>query len=335
MTSQLRIETVSSNTSPEYWSALASKSGANYFQGSSWSSAISKNYPGCDAVWITLFHGEMPVGGLVFIRVARSIFTQLYNNYEGTSGGPFCLLTLSDEEKVKVNSMLLEEFAKLSSGKRVIASTVCTSSSEADDILSRAGFEKQPFTGASISLTDGYNHVEMNIIKKNRRNERNRSMKRGCTTGVTTDPKIIDEYYPIYLRATSRWGTRPVPEQLLKDLMTDSSGDAFMSWVRFDGKLVGGHLNFSAGGIVTAWNGATDLELKDVFPASVLIFTDVEEACSRGSALLDLGAHGGVKGVERFKRMFGAESDQRTMFTKKTVIKRMYDKLKSVAGGGA
>jgi len=314
---------------------MASKSDAHYFQGSSWSSAISKNYPGCDAVWITVFQDDKPAGGLVLVRVAQSIFTQLHSNYEGTTGGPFCLSNLSDEEKVKVNSMLLEEFAKLSAEKKVIASTVCTSSFEAGDILHRAGFEMQPFTGASISLVDGYDHVEMNVIKKNRRNERNRSMKRGCTTGVTTDPKIIDEYYPIYLRATSRWGTKPVPEQLLKDLLTDSSGDAFMSWVRLDGKLIGGHLNFSAGGIVTAWNGATDLELKDVFPASVLIFTDVEEACSRGCVLLDLGAHGGVEGVEQFKRMFGAESDRRIMFTKKTVIKRIFGKLKSVIGGGA
>ncbi|MCP4144978.1 MAG: GNAT family N-acetyltransferase [bacterium] len=314
---------------------MASKSDAHYFQGSSWSSAISNNYHGCDAVWITAFQGDEPVGGMAFVSVTRAIFTQLYSNYEGTFGGPFCLSTLSDEEKSRVNSMLLEEFAKLSSVKKVIASTVCTSSAEAGSILTSAGFEKQPFTGASISLVDGYNHVEMNVIKKNRRNERNRSLKRGCTTGVTTDPKIIDEYYPIYLRATNRWGSIPVPEQLLKDLLADSGGSAFMSWVRLDGKLIGGHLNFSAGGIVTAWNGATDLELKDIFPASVLIFTDVEEACSRGCALLDLGAHGGVDGVEQFKRMFGAESDHRIMFSKKTMIKRIYDKLKSVTGGGA
>ena len=335
MTYKLCIETVFSNTSPEYWQLLASQSNAHYFQGSSWSSAISNNYSGCDTVWITAFKNDVPVGGLVLVSVTRAIFMQLYSNYEGTFGGPFCLPTLSGEEKLKVNSMLLEEFAKLSSGKKVIASTVCTSSSKADSVLTRAGFEIQHFTGASISLADGYNHVEMNIIKKNRRNERNRSLKRGCTTGVTTDPKIIDEYYPIYLRATSRWGSKPAPEQLLKDLLADSSGNAFMSWVRLDGKLIGGHLNFSAGGIVTAWNGATNLELKGVFPASVLIFTDVEEACSRGCALLDLGAHGGVDGVEQFKRMFGAESDRRIMFSKKTILKRMYDKLKTVINGGA
>jgi len=314
---------------------MASKSDAHYFQGSSWSSAISSNYPGCDAVWITAFQDDAPVGGMALICVTRAMFTQLYSNYEGTFGGPFCLTTLSDEEKSRVNSMLLEEFVKLSSGIKVIASTVCTSSFEAGNILTSAGFEMQHFTGASISLDDGYNHVEMNVIKKNRRNERNRSLKRGCTTGVTNDPKIIDEYYPIYLKATRRWGTKPVSEQLLKDLMAYSNDEAFMSWVRLDGKLIGGHLNFSAGGIVTAWNGATDLELKDVFPASVLIFTDVEEACSRGCTLLDLGAHGGVEGVEQFKRMFGAGSDRRIIFTKKTAIKRMYDKLKSVTDGGA
>jgi hypothetical protein len=314
---------------------MASQSDAHYFQGSNWSSAISKNYLDCEAVWITAFQDDVPVGGLAFVSIKRAIFTQLYSNYEGTYGGPFCLSTLSDEEKSKVNSMLLEEFVKLTSGKKVIASTVCTSNSEAKSILTCAGFEMQPFTGASISLVDGYDHVEMNVIKKNRRNERNRSFKRGCTTGVTTDPDIIDEYYPIYLKATSRWGSKPVPEQLLKDLLADSSGNAFMSWVRLDGKLIGGHLNFSSGGIVTAWNGATDLELKDVFPASVLIFTDVEEACSRGCVLLDLGAHGGVDGVAQFKRMFGAESDHRVMFSKKTILKRMYDKLKTVINGGA
>jgi predicted N-acyltransferase len=332
--SSMRIETTFGIDAPDHWNSLANASDAHFFQGAVWSSLIVKNQLGADAVWITAFHNDIPVGGLVAIVANRLFATQLISSYQGTLGGPFSLASLTDTEKTEVDSLLLKEFVQHASHKKVISSAVYSSSSAAKEVLCSAGFQERQFSGAVVDLAQGYDFVEMNLIKKNRRNERNRSMKRGCTTGVTVDPKIIDEYYPLYLKAVQRWKVEPVSEQFLRDLLAFSDGDAFMSIVRLEGKLIGGHINLSSGGITTAWNGATDLDLKDVFPASVLIFTDVAEACNRGCAVLDLGAHGGVKGVEQFKRMFGAESDSRKMYLKESMIKTTYDKVMSLINGG-
>ncbi|MBU1074037.1 hypothetical protein KKG45_12395, partial [bacterium] len=65
------------------------------------------------------------------------------------------------------------------------------------------------------------------------------------------------------------------------------------------------------------WLAATvPARSKEFFPSTLLVWTDLEEACRRGAAWLDLGAHGGQAGVANFKKLVGAEELIRGCYTR-------------------
>lgn len=330
MSLEVTVKTLWQHSAPDYWEQMAIESNAHYFQGTAWSSLVAKNYHNCNPLWITAFISGKPVGGLVAVSKKIIVFKLITSNFDGTLGGPFCITSLPDASKTTVLESLISEYLEISSNFNVIESAIYTNvemSAENQAMMANSGFEQQKYSGAIMPLQSGYENIEMNLVPKNRRNERNRSLKRGCVAGVTSDPEIIEEYYPVYLESASSWGVTPVPKQFMKQLLGQSDGSVFMTYVRHEEKFVGGHLNFHGDGIVTAWNGATDKDDKSIYPASVLIFKDIEEACNRGCKVLDLGAHGGVKGVSNFKKMFGAESDSRLAFRKTKLLKKIINKI--------
>jgi CelD/BcsL family acetyltransferase involved in cellulose biosynthesis len=108
----------------------------------------------------------------------------------------------------------------------------------------------------------------------------------------------------------------------LRGLLADGGGDVYCTTVRRDGALLGAHLCLQAGGTVTAWVGSTVDTARDstrggtddVFPATMLVWADLEEACRRGASRLDLGGHGGQRGVAQFKELLGALTLERAMW---------------------
>ena len=148
---------------------------------------------------------------------------------------------------------------------------------------------------------------------------------------MTTDPAALAEYYPIYLAATRRWGVAPTPEALLRDLLARGAGAVFLSWVRRDGLLIGGHVCFRHGDEVVAWNGATLPEHGEASPATLLIWTDIVEACRGGAQRLDLGGSGGIAGVARFKELLGARFATRGCWETAAPLYRAWRRLR--AGG--
>ena len=118
-------------------------------------------------------------------------------------------------------------------------------------------------------------------------------------------------------------------------LLLRGRGGAFLSWVRCEGRVIGGHFNLHAGATVTAWVGATLPEHNDKFPATLLIWTDIEEACRRGAARLDLGGSGGVAGVARFKELLGAQEETRASWEIAAPAYRLWHRLRRPRAGGS
>jgi CelD/BcsL family acetyltransferase involved in cellulose biosynthesis len=299
------------------WQRLHALCDGGFTGTGAWTANLCAHLPHRTGAWAAVVDAGETVGGLAWIENVRGPFRTLEAHHAGLSCDLLLHPRLDPDRRRAVLASLLGAWTDAARAPRTLAATLHVAGPAADDVavpLAAAGFRRTAVPVAYFPLTQGLEHVESHLLKKNRRNERNRSLRRGCMTGVTSDPAVIDEFLPIYGAATRRWGTRPIPSGLLRGLLADGDGRVYCTTVRRDGALLGAHLCLQAAGTVIVWVGATAEGLDDVSPATLLIWADLEEACRRGAACLDLGGHGGQRGVAQFKELLGALTLERAMW---------------------
>ncbi len=314
---------------PAAWDALLAVAASPGFTHQAiWTRVLVERLPGRTGLWLLAEVAGNTVAGMALLETRRGPYRIIEGHYDGTCGSPLVADGLAEDVAAAAVAALMAKFAEL-----VCTPLVLTAALHLPPVWDRAlepvlrgmGFARENVPVAVMPLGLGLEHVERNLLKKNRRNERNKALRRGCVTGVTDDPAILDEFYPIYLAATRRWGAAAVSRDLLSDLLAGGGGRVFCTTVRFEDELLGAHYNFVDGDTVTAWLAATvHARCKELFPSTLLVWTDLEEACRRKAAWLDLGAHGGQAGVANFKKLIGAEEMIRGSYTRHTAGGRLW-----------
>jgi hypothetical protein len=177
------------------------------------------------------------------------------------------------------------------------------------------GWVRHDSPTAMVPLAGGLEVVEQQRVVMNKRNERNRGLRRGAEVFATREADLLAAYYRIYEQASAHWGVVPAPLGLLQNLLADPQDQVFFTCVRHEGQVIGGHLCLHLGDRVFAWNGVTDPAFaRTHFPATLCFWGDLVEACRRGAKWLDFGASGGVNSLAGFKKYFGADLMERGFY---------------------
>ena len=302
--------------------------------------------PQLEPVWLTVHalsdhgNGESLVGGLVGVRRRTRVpvlghVDHFQSHLDGTSGGPLVAARLSRPDQERIFRILVDGALSLRRGSLCSCGISLNTDHEARFGALLAGdprFQRRDVPAAVIDLTGGPEAVEMDRLAKNKRNERNRGLRRGARVVVSRDGDLLRRYYPIYEAACATWGTDPVPLLFLENLLAGPEETVFFTCVMVEGQVVGGHLNLQFGDRVMAWNGVTDPAFaRSHFPATVAVWGDVEEACRRGARSLDLGASGGVVSLAGFKKFFGAEMEARGFYLNQSGGLRLLRRLAGMA----
>ena len=150
----------------------------------------------------------------------------------------------------------------------------------------------------------------MDVVPKNRRNECNRSDRRGLRTEVHADARALAEFHPLYVERCREWGTPPLSLELLTTLV-DTVDQAMVFVTRdADDRLIGAHVCVDLGDELFAWVGTTERR-KDVFPSTVLVREEARWCHQHGRSRLNLGSSIGRAGIEGYKKLLGARWDRR------------------------
>ncbi len=304
---------------------LAAVPAADYSHSRHWHESVCRLRPGARQIWWTVHRGDQLVAGLgavltpAFRRVARVLpLHRLDSSVEGTSGGPLLHPDLTPAEQDHIFAALTKAFlARRPTGAATAALALNPLSEKRfGKLLAGAnGWVRHDSPTAMISLDGGIDTVDKQRLVMNKRNERNRGLRRGAEVFATRDADLLAEYYPIYGRASDHWGVATAPLDLLQGLLADPDDRVFFTCVRLDGTVIGGHLCLHLGERVFAWNGVTDPAFaRTHFPATLCFWGDLVEACRRGARWLDCGASGGVSSLAGFKRYFGAELMERGFY---------------------
>jgi hypothetical protein len=316
----------SSTVPPDDWEGLlASTPMAEYSHTAHWLTAAGRTVPGVQPrFWTARLDGRL-VGGLgaaVYDPAGMIHRGRQFSSLEGTSGGPLVAADLPHAVQEDVFLALAEAFAGHLRPGFDSCSLVLSPASEArfGPLIDRSGnWGREEVPTAAVDLTCGFEGVENNRIGKNKRNERNRGLRRGVEAQVTRDPDLLAAYYPLHLAACRVWGIAPTPQEFLRDVLDDPTDRVFFSCATLEGQVIGGHLCLHYGDRILAWHGVTDPAFaRTHFPATVLVCTDLEEACRRGARWLDLGGSGGQVSLDGFKKFFGAETQMRGLYRRDT-----------------
>lgn len=334
------LEVGVAGTAPAAWTALlAADPAADYSHTSHWHDSICAHRPGARQLWFTVHRRQELVAGMgaVLTPCGRRLggvlpLSRLDSSVEGTSGGP---LVHPDLPMVLQNDLflaLIDAFLDRRPGGLGTAAFALNPLSEnrfGSLLAGRAGWIRQESPTAMISLEGGLETVASQRLVMNKRNERNRGLKRGAEVFATTEADLLADYYRIYVAACAHWGHEPAPLGLLGDLLSDPHDRVFLTCVRLEHQVIGGHLCLHLGRRVFAWNGVTDPAFaRSHFPATLCFWGDLVEACRRGAHWLDCGASGGVDSLTGFKRFFGAELQARGYYVSEAAALRVLRSLK-------
>ncbi len=312
-------------TLPADWDDLVRLDpGAEYTHTAHWLNSVCKCYRESEPLVLTVRREGHLIAGLSAVMHKTRLLKRLDSSLEGTTGGPLLDSDLDREARERLFLLLTRTFGSLRQGPLTALGMALNAGAEESFgplLRQESGWARQELATAVVSLAGGIADVEKNKLVNNKRNERNRGLRRGAEVFTTRDPKWLARYYPLYLRAARHWGVRPVPEALLRELLAGAqgpglAGDVFFTCATLEGKVIGGHLNLHLGDRVFAWNGVTDPAFaRTHFPATLCVWGDLQEACRRGARWLDLGASDVAASLLSFKKFFGAELEMRGHYT--------------------
>jgi CelD/BcsL family acetyltransferase involved in cellulose biosynthesis len=159
-----------------------------------------------------------------------------------------------------------------------------------------------------LALAPGTAALERGFSKGHRA-----AVRQAARAGVAVDPARDaadwDAYRALVERSRERWGERaaaPHPPGLLAELARCGEPGVRLWLARAGGRPVAGALCLYGPCHVAYWHGAADEDAFPLRPAHALLAAALSDAAARGFAWFDFGPSGGLGGVARFKRGFGA-----------------------------
>lgn len=309
------LEVTRETEAPADWAGLmAADPASDYFHTPYWSEAARRSWPGVEVFWLCARQSGRLVGGMAAVQ-HQDRLARLESGLDGTSGGPLVDSSLPSEDQHAIFQALVAAYLDQRQGALQPVCLTFNADQELrwGELLRRGKVTWNPADnpGAVIDLSGGLDAVDSGKLAMNKRNERNRAQRRGVTVEAVHDVALLRAYYPLFESACEVWGKVPTPLPFLEDLLRDKAHVYFVAVCR-EGRVLGGHLNLLYGERAIAWSGVTDRQhARQLFPATMAMWGDIVAACERGATLLDLGGSGGVVSLERFKKYFGAHTEQR------------------------
>lgn len=286
----------------------------DFTAGIEFNEAVARHYDHAQLFWLVAELDQATVGVMPVVSRQRRGLVQLESSIEGTMAGPLLSPDLPPDQALQVFNQLLNTLADTLGGRSVLAAVTLASPTllELVDSFSSSRWERQLFESGVVDCSQGLEHVDRELWTRNRRNERNRGLKRGLTLHAETDPAVLTDWYPIYCEDAARWAMATVPLALFEELMQRAPGQVILNTARLEGEVVGGHFGFVCRGRLFTWqSGARADLLRTLFLTTVLYWQDISFACEQGLSAVDFGGSVGRDGLWDFKRRCGAQPEAR------------------------
>ena len=312
---------------PANWNDLLARCPQTEFTATSnWLDSIAAHYRGASALYLVAEFEGQTVGGLpALVRPHRGL-VRLESSLEGTVAGPQIPADLPDSLQADTFAALCGALADHVGGRTIVAAVTLAPAGMAtlDAMEPATRWQRLDYHTALVDCRDGLEHVERKLWTNNRRNERNRGLKRGCTLQAEYDRDAVTAWYPLYAAKSGEWAQTPVPLALLQDLLETNPDRCVLNTVRLEGTLIAGHFCFRSRDRLVAWQGAARADLqRSHFPTTLAYWQDLRHACENGLEAVDFGGCVGRDSLWDFKRRCGARPEPRCQLLVRSSLGRL------------
>jgi CelD/BcsL family acetyltransferase involved in cellulose biosynthesis len=291
-----------SEIDPEEWEdLLAADPRSTLFQHPRWNLRYARHHPRARARWLEARDGAGElVAGLPYVRTQRFGLRAVVSGAGGTYAGP-----VARHPTGRAEAELIARFLERG-GPRVVRRELVWGQAEPPVPASPW---LRSIEAAVFEVPEDFEAFWRGTFPKNRRNECNRSERRGLRVELTRDEAALRRFLPIYEGQAKEWGIEAEPGEYLVEVLREEPRALFFV-ARFEQEVIGGHVCFQLEDQLFAWTGTTQRR-EGLFPSSLLIKEEARYVCEHGLGLLNLGSSLGLSGVASYKRLLGASSARR------------------------
>jgi hypothetical protein len=298
------------NPSIEFWEKVATQcEGATFYHSPLWSKVLTETYSHYKILSKGFLFDDGSKAILPLLGYKRGSFfkktTRLKSMGFGSYGGLVASGNWSDEKSEQVFSWLQERSASVYvDGNPFFACNLPEC------------FSKQQKSTYALRLNKSIEEIWKGFSSGHRK-----SIKKATRMGVTVRKAIsLDDYrayLAVYEDTLKRWGDKTIitfPRQLMLKLLAQKQESVTLWLAVLDGKVIAGVIMFYWNALCFGWHGCSLTDYSSYHPNNLLHWNMIQDALERNVQLYDFGPSGEEqKGVEDFKRHFGAEQ---FLFTK-------------------
>jgi len=282
------------------WQEIADKCEyATFFHTPVWSRTFAETYSNMEIATkkFVFDNNTRVILPLVKIKIMKGLFSSYISNVAGVYGG------IISENKIGLEE-IKEIFKSFKKGN--IMSISITGNPLFDYALPRK-FEKRDDFTQILKLDRNEEKLWANY-KHNVRKQINKARRAGVICREASNFDEWKEYYSIHREALKRWGNNTAnnyPFSLFKNMFNAQNPNIKLWLVIFDGKIVGGNLNFYHNKHCVEWHASF---LSDYFKygaRNFLVHNIILDANAKDYEYYDFNPSGGHEGTVRFKEAFG------------------------------
>jgi CelD/BcsL family acetyltransferase involved in cellulose biosynthesis len=139
----------------------------------------------------------------------------------------------------------------------------------------------------------------------------NKARKLGLEVVTSSDPAIVEVFYPLYLDSAVRWGEKLTwarSKDYFRAMLEQGGDDVTVFVAKREGDPIAALLFAAQGQVAHYVAGATRHDQLDACPSNLLQEAAMEHYFKAGFTFYDFGPSNRLEGVQRFKESFGATS---------------------------
>jgi CelD/BcsL family acetyltransferase involved in cellulose biosynthesis len=291
---------------PQQWDDLAASPGATFFHSRAWAEVLASTFRGWKPSPVVTEFSDGNVALLPLMSKVGIFGVEIYREsmVPGVYGGPVFLKPPTDEHWDGISSVIQSIPNLLMIGNPFLSQP-----------------RSLPFTATMwthvLDLSGGIDSV-LRRFRKGHKAAVKAAERSGLEVEIATSPEDISEYFRIYEQTLKRWGRIArgfYPAQLFMNLFSlPGYGENVKLWLaKHNGVVIGGIWVFYHNDHAVYWHGATDTPYLSYHANHLLVTAAIKDSCNKALRWFDFNPSGGLKGVEHFKRGFGAEP--RTFFS--------------------
>lgn len=287
----------------EWDDLLASDPRATAFHSSPMHRAAARHTPGWSARWLEARRDARLVAGLPLMLRRRWGLEDWVSGMGGGYGGP---VALPDAEEAE--AALGRAFVRLGGWRRRHLELVWAGRRPPRGTWK--GIGELSTAVLDVDADRDFDQLLLDRLPMNRRNECNRSDRRGLRVEVDESGQWLSDFHRIYRARCEQWKSPAVAEGYLREMLEQRPEARLFAVLTDEDRLVGAHLCVHLPGQLFAWVGTTE-RMKGVFPSSLVVREELRWCHRQRVEQLNLGSSLGIEGVRNFKRLVGARDDPR------------------------